>query len=190
MADPVNELEHAATEHSTEVAHGEGHGYAHWYEDPSVWVDAAVALFFVLIVWKGVHKIFAKMLDDKSRAIEEELDNARTLREEASALLAKYQRDQREAELTATELLANAEAEAKTLHEESAQHIEEMVERRTRLARQKIQQMEAAALKEIQLTAADVAASAARELIAGNLKKADQDALLRDAIDGLDRQVH
>ncbi|WP_417319636.1 F0F1 ATP synthase subunit B [Emcibacter sp.] len=186
MADPVNELEHA-----TEQAHGDAHGgYAHWYQDPSVWVDAAVAVFFVLIVWKGVHKIFARMLDEKSQAIEAELDNARTLREEASALLAKYQRDQHEAEKTAADLLANAEAEAKILTEESRQHIEDMIDRRTRLAGQKIQQMEAGAVKEIQRLAADVATSAARQLIAQNLKKKDQDALLKESIEGLDKRVH
>ncbi|WP_321397666.1 hypothetical protein [Emcibacter sp.] len=189
MADPVNELEHA-TEHTTEQAHGEGHGYAHWYQDPSFWVDAAVALFFILIIWKGVHKIFARLLDEKSQAIEAELDNARTLREEASALLAKYQRDQREAEETASDLLARAEAEAKTLAEEAEHNIEEMVERRTRLAQQKIRQTEASAVKEIQQLAADVATSAARQLIAENLKKADQDALLKDSIDGLDARLH
>lgn len=167
-----------------------GHGYAHWYQDPAVWVALAIVTFFLLLVWKKIPALVGKMLDDKVAEISEQLDNAQTLREEASALLAKYQRDQRDAEKTAAEMIEHAEAEVATLATESKQQIKEMIERRTKLAEQKIAQAEANAVKEIQQAAVQVAGAAARELIAENMKKADRDALIKSSIEKLDSQVH
>ncbi|MEL7029813.1 MAG: hypothetical protein AAGL49_11535, partial [Pseudomonadota bacterium] len=47
----------------------------------------------------------ANALDKRSKAIADELDEARRLREEAQELLAHYQRKQREAETEAQEIV-------------------------------------------------------------------------------------
>ncbi len=167
-----------------------GHGYAHWYQDPAIWVALAIITFFLLLIWKKIPALVGKMLGDKVAVISEQLDNAQTLREEASALLAKYQRDQRDAEKTAAEMISHAEAEVATLATESKHQIEEMIQRRTKLAEQKIAQAETNAVKEIQQAAVSVAGAAARELIAENMKKADRDALIKSCIEKLDSQVH
>ncbi len=161
-----------------------------FWTDPSTWVSLAITLFFVLIVWKKVPAIFAKMLDDRSKEIEEQLDNARSLREEAAALLAKYERDQHEAEKQAEELMANAEAEVKNMIAESKEQLSEMTSRRAEVAEQKIAQAEAAAVKEIRTLTVNVATSAARELIEANMKAEDHDALVKASTDKLDAKFH
>ncbi len=161
-----------------------------FWADPSTWVSVAITLFFILIVIKKVPAIFAKMLDDRSHEIEEQLENARSLREEAAALLAKYERDQREAEKQAEELMANAEAEVKNLVAESKAQLKEMTKRRGEVAEQKIAQAEAAAVKEIRTLTVNVATSAARELIEANMKADDHDALIKSGIDSLDTKLH
>lgn len=181
LTNTVAETEHAADAH---------HGYAHWYQDPAVWVALAIITFFLVMVWKKIPVMIAKMLDQKSSEIAAQLDNAQTLREEASALLAKYQRDQRDAEKTAAEMVSHAEAEVKLLANEAEIHMAEMVARRTKLAEQKIAQAETNALKEIQQIAVQAAGSAARELIAENMKTADHNALIKSGIDKLDSQLH
>ncbi len=179
------------TEHVAEVGHEQvAHGYDHLYQDPAFWVAMAIITFFALMIWKKIPALIANMLDGKVSEIAAQLDNAQTLREEATSLLAKYQRDQRDAEKVAEEMIAHAEAEVKLLADESRAQIKEMIERRTKLSEQKIVQAEANALKEIQKVAVQAATAAARELISGNMKKADHDELIKTGIDKLDSHLH
>ncbi|MCC3862447.1 hypothetical protein [Pseudemcibacter aquimaris] len=161
-----------------------------FFTDPSTWVSLAITVFFVLIIWKKVPAIFAKMLDDRAKEIEDQLDNARNLREEAAALLAKYERDQHAAEKQAAELMANAEAEVKLMVNDSKAQVEEMTKRRSEVAEQKIAQAEAAALKEIRTLTVKVATDAARDLIEANMKKADHASLIKASTDKLDAKLH
>jgi len=162
----------------------------HWYQDPAVWVALAIITFFLLMIWKKIPAMIGKMLDAKVKVIAEQLDNAQTLREEASALLAKYQRDQRDAEKVAAKMIVNAKAEAKLLAGEAKLHVKEMIERRTKLAEQKIAQLEANALKDIRQMAVQIASASARELISENMKKADHDVLIKSNTEKLDSQLH
>ncbi len=174
-----------------EVGHAEvHHGYDHLYQDPAFWVAMAIITFFLFLVWKKIPAMIGKMLDGKVSEIAAQLDNAQTLREEASALLAKYQRDQRDAEKIAADMIARAESEVSLLASESKIHVEDMITRRVRIAEQKIIQSESNALKEIQQFAVQVATGTARELIAENMKKADHNALIKSNIDKLDNQLH
>lgn len=158
--------------------------------DPATWVSLAITVFFILIIWKKVPAIFAKMLDDRANEIEEQLENAKNLREEAASLLAKYERDQRDAEKQAADMIANAESEVKLMVSDSKAQIEEATKRRSEVAEQKIAQAEASALKEIRSLTVQVATNAARDLIEANLKKADHEALIKSSTDKLDEKLH
>ncbi len=183
--------QHQTDAHVAEVGHEEvPHGYDHLYQDPAFWVAMAIITFFLFMIWKKIPAMIGNMLDGKVNEISAQLDNAQTLREEASALLAKYQRDQRDAEKVAADMIAHAETEVKLLAGEAKVQVQDMIERRTKLAEQKIAQSEANALKEIQQVAVQVASDAARELISGNMKKADHNALIKSGIDKLDSQLH
>lgn len=158
--------------------------------DPATWVSLAITVFFILIIWKKVPAIFAKMLDDRANEIEEQLVNAKNLREEAASLLAKYERDQRDAEKQAADMIANAEAEVKLMVSDSKAQMEEATKRRSEVAEQKIAQAEASALKEIRSLTVQVATNAARDLIEANLKKADHEALIKSSTEKLDEKLH
>lgn len=161
-----------------------------FFADPATWVSLAITVFFVLIIIKKIPAIFAKMLDDRSQEIEDQLANARSLREEAAALLAKYERDQHEAEKQAAEMISNAEAEVKNMISESKAQIAEMTKRRGEVAEQKIVQAETAAVKEIRTLTVNVATSAARELIKANMKADDHKTLIGSSTDKLDAKIH
>ena len=158
--------------------------------DPATWVSLAITVFFILIIWKKVPAIFAKMLDDRANEIEEQLENAKNLREEAASLLAKYERDQRDAEKQAADMITNAEAEVKLMASDSKAQMEEATKRRSEVAEQKIAQAEASALKEIRSLTVQVATNAARDLIEANLKKADHEALIKSSTEKLDEKLH
>ncbi len=181
----------AITQQVSAGAHGGAevpHGHA--IGDATFWVAMATLLFVVLMVWKKIPAMIAKALDARSDAIKDQIDNARSLREEASALLAKYQRDQHEAAKNAADMITHAQEEAKLLSDEAQENMAVMIKRRTRIASEKIAQAEINAIKEIRMITIEAASATARSLIADNLKKADRDALVKDSIDNLDKRLH
>lgn len=153
----------------------------HLLADPEFWVLVAVVIF-VIAVWKPAKRAMTGMLDSRAARIAAELDEARRLREEAEKLLAEYQQKQREAEGDAQAIIAHAKTEAELIAERSARDLEQALERRSRLAEERIAQAEAKAVDEIRAAAVDVAIAAARDVIAGELDQTRSAALVDAAI--------
>ena len=137
--------------------------------DATFWALVALILFLCLIFYLKVPSMALKALDDRSAAISQELDDARTMREEASELLGDYQRKRKEAESEAQEIIKSAQREAELLLEEAHQAQDEYVKRRTLMIEQKIAQSESAAKLEIKSLAVDLAVSAARDILSKKL---------------------
>jgi F-type H+-transporting ATPase subunit b len=137
---------------------------------PDFWVAASFVIFIGILIKMGVPSLITKALDDRADAVRKELDQARRLREEAQDLLADYQRKQRAADEEAKAIIELARREAETMKAESAKSLKEQLERRTRLAEDKIARAEAQAVSEVRAAAVDVAMSAAERLIGDKLK--------------------
>ncbi len=137
---------------------------------PDFWVAVSFLAFVGILVKMGVPSLITKALDDRADAVRKELDQARRLREEAQDLLADYQRKQRAADDEAKAIIEQARREAETMKAESAKSLKEQLERRTRLAEEKIARAEAQAVSEVRAAAVDVAMSAAESLIGDKLK--------------------
>jgi len=158
--------------------------------DNSFWSLAALIIFIGLVLYLKVPGRVTKSLDERADRISTELDEARKLREEAQALLASYQRKQREAQAEADDIVEAAQSEAKRLIEETRADIAAQLERRTKLAEEKIAQAETQAMAEVQAVAADTAVDAARAII-GQKIDAGADAKLVDAdIDALGTKLN
>jgi F-type H+-transporting ATPase subunit b len=137
-----------------------------WIHNPEYWVLVAF-LIFAAMVWRaGVPAQIAKALDSRADAIRNELDEARRLREEAQTLLADYQRKQREAETEAKAIIDNAKREAEAMAADTRKQLAEQLERRTKLAEDKIARAEAQAISEVRSTAVDGALAAAQKILA------------------------
>ncbi|MEO8652214.1 MAG: F0F1 ATP synthase subunit B [Hyphomicrobiaceae bacterium] len=136
---------------------------------PEFWVAIAFLVFVGILVKMGVPALVTKALDDRADTVRKELDQARRLREEAQDLLADYQRKQRAADEEAKAIIEEARREAEAMKAESARTLKEQLERRTRLAEEKIARAEAQAVSEVRATAVDVAMSTAERLIAEKL---------------------
>ena len=158
--------------------------------DTSFWVAICVALFFVVLFWKGAHKALAKALDDRADKIKAELDEARRLREEAQALLASYQRKQKEAEEQAEDIVKQARHDAEVMAERSRADLKERLERRAAMAEAKIANAEAQALAEVKAKAADIALEAAESLLKGQLSAADHTKLVKDGIEQMGKSLN
>jgi F-type H+-transporting ATPase subunit b len=137
-----------------------------WIFNPEYWVLISFLIFCALMYMMGVPASIAKALDGRAAKIKAELDEARRLREEAQALLADYQRKQREADAEARAIVDAARRDAEALATETRRTLAEMVERRTRSAEEKIARAEAQAIGEVRAAAVDRALAAAETILA------------------------
>jgi F-type H+-transporting ATPase subunit b len=161
----------------------------HVFAEPEVWVLLAVVAF-VIGVWKPARRAILGRLDSRAAHIRDELETARRLRDEAQEALAAYQKQQREAGAEAEAILAHARAEAERTAAQAAHNLAETLERRRRLAGERIAQEEAKALSEIRAVTVDVAISAARQVIIAELDEKRGAALIDAAITSLPQQLH
>ena len=160
----------------------------HLFAEPEVWVLLAVVVF-VIGVWKPASRVILGGLDTRAARIRGELETARRLRDEAQEALAGYQKQLREAGAEAEAILAHARAEAERIAAQAARNLEETLERRRRLAEERIAQEEAKALSEIRAVTVDVAISAARQVIVAELDEQRGAALIDAAIVALPQQL-
>ena len=105
------------------------------------------AEFFVLLgflvfvgglFYLGVHRMVLKALDARGEAIASELAQAAKLRQEATALLASFEKKTAEAEANAAAIVAEARSQAEQLAADAAIRMEDFIARRTRQAEAKI----------------------------------------------------
>jgi F-type H+-transporting ATPase subunit b len=152
--------------------------------NPEFWVMIAFLLFMGLVVYYRVPGLVTRALDARADAIRKELDEARRLREAAQQLLADYQRKSEEAEEEAKVIIDQAKREAEALGAETRKSLAESLERRTKLAEEKIKRAEAQALGEVRATAVDAAVGAAEKILknrlAGGSASSLVDASIRD----------
>jgi len=159
-------------------------------EDPAFWVAVAFFGFLALVTYFKAPQLIASKLDERAAMIKTQLDEAQKLREDAQALFADYQRQQRDALKTADEIVARAKEDADILKKESIAELETSLTRRQEMAEAKIRQAEEKAVAEVQNIAVDVAIAAAGKLMTEGLKDNQSDALVEKSIKDLGTQLN
>jgi len=150
----------------------EGHGGEHAAGPSSFglnaggWVGLAMLAFLGILTWKGVHKAIVGGLDSKIAEIRKQLDEAKKLRAEAEALRKEYADKIASAEKDAEAMLAHARSEADAIVAKAEVDSKAMVERRKKMAEDKIAGAERAAIEELRARAARASAVAAGAIIA------------------------
>ncbi len=150
--------------------------------EAELWVAIAFFIFLGILIYVGVPKLITGALDDRSKRIGVELDEARRLKEEAAALLADYKRKQTEAEGEAQAIISSAKAEAERIAADAKTKMEEFVARRTKMAETKIAQAEAQAIADVRAAAADAAVAAAETILTQSVKGKTADDLIAQGI--------
>lgn len=156
--------------------------------DHHFWVLVSMAIF-VVAVWKPASRAITGALDERAARIRSELEEARRLREEAEQLLAEYRQQQQQAATQAQAIVTHAQEEAERIGAQSARDLEQALERRRRLAEERIAQAESKAVEEIRAVAVDVAVSAAREVIAAQTDEQRGGVLIDSAIAALPQRL-
>jgi F-type H+-transporting ATPase subunit b len=152
------------------------------FAEPEFWVAVGFAIFVGILIYVGVPKMMAKALDDRAKRVQDELDEARRLKEEAQKLLAEYKAKQRQADDEAAAIIAGAKAEAERFAADAKAKIEEFVARRSKMAETKIAQAEAQAVADVRAAAAEAAVTAAEKILTDSVKGKVADDLLARGI--------
>jgi F-type H+-transporting ATPase subunit b len=170
------EAAHAAAEHTTPTA---------WGLSPGGWVAMSMIAVFLIMLWMKVPAMVGSMLDAKIDGIKAQLDEAAKLRKEAEALKTEYEAKLADAAKHGETMKAAAEEEAKHIVAKAKTDAQALIERRQKIAEDKIAAAERSAVDALRAKAASTAAGAAAGLIAQTHDaKADQ-ALVDEAIAGL-----
>lgn len=160
------------------------------FHDPTFWVSLAFVALIAILFWMKVHRTVSEKLDARAGQIESDIREAENLREEAQDMLAKYQRKQKEAAGEAEEILQSARDEAERIAKQGRERLEATLERREKMAMDRIAQAEANATQEVRAYAVDVAIDAARAVVAEMARGAQADKMIDDAISGLSQRLH
>ena len=118
------------------------------YLDETAWVAIAFLLFFVL-VWKKGKKAILSLLDERSLLIEKELNEAKSLKEEALEKLSLALQNQKNVSDEAENIIRDAKETANKIQEEANLKSIEIIKRKEEQAKQKILSLEAEAIKNI-----------------------------------------
>ena len=153
--------------------------------DAPQWIALAMVVVFAILIWKRVPALIGAALDKKIATIRAQLDEAAQLRAEAEAIRAEYEAKSARAGTEAEAMLERARAEAAGILRQADMDAAALVERRTRMAEDKIAAAERAALQEVRTKAAAAAAAAAERLIREKLDAAADRALVDRTIEGL-----
>ena len=116
--------------------------------DETAWVAIAFILFFVL-VWKKGKEAILSILDERSSLIEKELNEAKSLKEEALEELRLALQNQKNVSDEAENIIKDAKITANKIQEEANLKSIEMIKRKEEQAKQKILSLEAESIKKI-----------------------------------------
>ena len=129
------------------------------------WVAIAMLVVFAVMIWKKVPGAIGAALDGRIAAIRSQLDEAKTLREEAEELRKEYEKKAKSADQEALAMIERAKVEAEAIVIRANSDAKVLIERRTRMAEDKIAAEERAAIEGLRSAAAIAAARAAEKLI-------------------------
>lgn len=182
--------------HNTLEAHGAPHsGGAH--VDPTAlglnataWVALAMIAVIAILIWKKVPAAIGGALDKKIAAIRAQLDEASKLRAEAEALRAEYEAKAKAATTESEAMIAHAREEAANILVQARADAATLIERRGKIAEDKIAAAERTAVAEVRAKAAAAAAAAAATLIAQGHDAVSDKALVDRTIAGLGTRLN
>jgi len=123
--------------------------------DETAWVAIAFVLFIIL-VWKKGSQAITSMLDNRSLLIENELNQAKSLKDEALEELRQTLQIQKNISEEADNIIKEAKENAKKIIEEAKVKSSEIIKRKEVQANQKILALETEAINNIKKISSNI----------------------------------
>lgn len=153
-------------------------------------VTISFLVFVGILLYYKVPAMVAGLLDKRAAQIKAELEEARALREEAKALLASYERRQKEVKEQADRIVAGAKAEAEAVAAQAQLDLKNAIARRLAAAEEQIAAAEGSAVREVREKAITVAISAAGEILAKQMTAETAALSIDQAIAQVEAKLH
>ena len=146
----------------------------------TAWVLIAFILFFVL-VGKKLWSALTTNLDQRKKMIENELNEAKKLREEAQAELNARLKKQKEINKQVLDIINDAKSTAKQIEADALKKSDIIIKRKEEQAKQKINNAQIEALNNIKNISAELSVKSAKVYIQNELDSKIQKALYSDS---------
>ena len=146
----------------------------------TAWVLIAFILFFVL-VGKKLWSALTTNLDQRKKMIENELNEAKKLREEAQAELNASLKKQKEINKQVLDIINDAKSTAKQIEADALKKSDIIIKRKEEQAKQKINNAQIEAINNIKNISAELSVKSAKVYIQRELDSKIQKALYSDS---------
>ena len=146
----------------------------------TAWVLIAFILFFVL-VGKKLWSTLTNSLDQRKKLIENELNEAKKLREEAQSELNASLKKQKEINKQVLNIINDAKSTAKQIEADALKKSDIIIKRKEEQAKQKINNAQVEALNNIKNISAELSVKSAKVYIQNELDSKIQKALYSDS---------
>jgi F-type H+-transporting ATPase subunit b len=150
----------------------------------------AFLVFLAILLYYRVPAQVAGMLDRRAQGIRDELAQARSLRDEAQALVASFERRKGEMAAQAARIVADARADSERAAAAAREEASRAVARRLASAEEQIAAAEARAVREVRDRAVALAVAAAQEVLARQMTPQDAGRLIDQSIDTVGQRLH
>ena len=157
--------------------------------DSKIWVAVSFGVF-ILAFGRKIWGAVVGKLDERAISIQDEINEAHRLREEAQTLLADYEARRIEAEDEAQKIVEQARNEALREAERAKEALDNTLKRRSELAAQRIKHAEEEALAAVRREAATLAVQAATVIINESLTEAQSETLIKNSINTIRERLH
>ena len=147
------------------------------YFDETAWVAIAFVIFIAL-VWRKASRAITGILDSRSLLIENELKEAKSLKEEALEELRKSLQSQKNISNEAEQIIKNAQDAAKKIREDANVSCSEIIKRREEQAKQKIMALETEAVNNIKKITGSIIIESSKVFIESNLDKKENNNII------------
>ena len=147
------------------------------YFDETAWVAIAFVIFIGL-VWRKASKAITGILDSRSLLIENELKEAKSLKEEALEELRKSLQSQKNISNEAEQIIKDAQDAAKKIRADANFSCSEIIKRREEQAKQKIMALETEAVNNIKKITGSIIIESSKVFIETNLDKKENNNII------------
>ena len=154
----------------------------------TAWVLIAFILFFVLI-GKKLWLALTTNLDQRKKMIENELNEAKKLREEAQAELNASLKKQKEINKQVLDIINDAKSTAKQIEADALKKSDIIIKRKEEQAKQKINNAQVEALNNIKNISAELSVKSAKVYIQNELDSKIQKTLYSDSKEKLKEKL-
>ena len=147
------------------------------YFDETAWVAIAFVIFIGL-VWRKASKAITGILDSRSLLIENELKEAKSLKEEALEELRQSLQSQKNISNEAEQIIKDAQDAAKKIRDDANVSCSEIIKRREEQAKQKIMALETEAVNNIKKITGSIIIESSKVFIESNLDKKENNNII------------